>query len=537
MIKLCYVEGINEVNTPYFADINAQNVFFDSAVVWQDDESYYPPYFMNAIRLSSEDIPFNNLSKKVNYCFIDYEGKRYYYFIDSIDYVTDDLVEISIEMDTIQTYFFNILVNRAVVSRQAINRWGDDGTSINRNYIRENLSNGNMRKQYKKSLGDESPLKWIVIRCASIPALTAENINSLEAIPEAKIMRGWYGDIEYETSHGVTSHTQTGGATILIPYGEWFKDSSSLTVTYGKDYTISNMKFFMQYLASNAEVLGISYIPYNPFPFVIYETGHITVNPSVARIGTDNYNWYYLDLVKTKDAGSYEGFAIRFPWLQENGYIEGLRMQSKEQTLNLGYSKSASKNNIYSSKYVPAMMDENYEAIKVGDNSGTTIAPLFYSEGSYIVPMMLASLKGERIYSFFMSKDILGNTYGNAFKDPHNIVLVNDNTLDYDLFTDPWKSYQVTHKGSIVTDWVATGLGAVTKGAGVAGLAQVSNNIAGAKEEPASASVGSYTGLDLTANGYRTGFTEYRMPRFVNTPRRGDKGRWARNELYPIGGN
>jgi len=105
------------------------------------------------------------------------------------------------------------------------------------------------------------------------------------------------------------------------------------------------------------------------------------------------------------------------------------------------------------------------------------------------------------------------------------------------LFTDPWKSYQVTHKGSIVTDWVATGLGAVTKGAGVAGLAQVSNNIAGVKEEPASASVGSYAGLDLTANGYRTGFTEYRMPRFINTPRRGDKGRWARNELYPIGGN
>ena len=160
---------------------------------------------------------------------------------------------------------------------------------------------------------------------------------------------------------------------------------------------------------------------------------------------------------------------MRFPWLQEEGYVKGLRLQSKEQTINLGYSKSASKDNIYSSKYVPAMMDENYEVIKVGDNGGTTIAPLFYAGGSYITPIMLASLKGERIYGFNLSKDILGSKYGNVFKDPHNIVLVNDNTLDYDLFTDPWKAYQVTHKGSIVTDWVATGLGAVAKGAGVAG--------------------------------------------------------------------
>ena len=61
MIKLCYVEGINEVNTPYFADINAQTAFFDSAVVWQDNESYYPPYYMNTIRSTCEDIPRKNL--------------------------------------------------------------------------------------------------------------------------------------------------------------------------------------------------------------------------------------------------------------------------------------------------------------------------------------------------------------------------------------------------------------------------------------------------------------------------------------------
>lgn len=564
MITLCYVKGINEVDTPYFRDKNEQAAFFDKTIVWKDDESYYPPYFMNAIRLSSEDIPFNDSLKKVNYCFLDYEGKRYYYFIDSIDYVTDDLVEIAIEMDTIQTYWYDILVSKPIVSRMAINRWGDEGKEINRNYIRENLSTGNMIKRLKEEFkGTSDKLKWIVVRVSDNTNASHYDPNYVE--PVSTYIRSLsYGHVRFkkDAKHAI-DYQMTGGGYLLIPYGDWVAEAGKVWVEFGDTFKlIEDIPTLLSSLASDSRVMSISFIPFNPFadihyiglthtdagikaPLIEVLSHGVTINTSDSegKPITQSLKWYYYELGSTiSSASKYGYFKMVFPTDYNNrteSFTDAPAVElvpnSKSMALDAYVSeKVTTKRTKWNPANVPAMLDENYLQVHLGDNGGTTIAPLFY----YVIPSLSmdewATLDGNLAYSI-ASPNVLGISYGGAIIDMNNTAMMNENSLTFDLYTDPWKNYQVTHKGSIMMDWIATGFGAVSKGAGVAGLAQVSNNIAGAKENKANNAL-SYAGFDLTANGYSTGFAKYRVPRFINVPRRGEKGRWVRNELFPIGG-
>ena len=230
MIRLMFVKGINEVDTPYFETKEEQTEFFENASVvsYDDETAYYPPYYRNRIRLPSSDIPFSDETKKINYLSLEYDGKTYYYFVESMDYVTDDLTEITISMDTIQTFFFDMLLTKPTIKRMAIKRWSDDKVSINRNYIRENLSEMPMRKISKESMQYSTTLQWLVVRCSEIPSgLTARFINhELSQLG----YKGYYGEIAYRLGDKRTRYEQTGGATILIPYGDWFNSEARVHI-------------------------------------------------------------------------------------------------------------------------------------------------------------------------------------------------------------------------------------------------------------------------------------------------------------------
>lgn len=136
MYKLHYVRGINSYDTLQFASLSDQEDFFDDCIVGQPVDEYYPPLYKNKIKFAFDDISINNL--QVNYLSLTYKGKSYYYFIDNINYISEDLWEFELTMDTIQTFMFDISKKGRVI-RKSIKRWIDSST-INRNYVRENIS-------------------------------------------------------------------------------------------------------------------------------------------------------------------------------------------------------------------------------------------------------------------------------------------------------------------------------------------------------------------------------------------------------------
>ena len=564
MITLCYIEGINEVDTPWFDTIGEQTAFFDKAIVWHDDESYYPPYFMNTIRLSSEDIPFNDSRKKVNYCFLDYEGKRYYYFIDSIDYVTDDLVEITIEMDTIQTYLFDMLISKPTISRMAIQRWGVNGDTINRDYIRENLSIGNMVQKSKEPIKADDDMGWIIITASDeIPDLTYSDRN-----PDGSVIESSHsGLVQYVSglSSDKTTYRTNGLYTYVIPYSKKFDRSQFIYVQLDlKDpFKMANPQFTIEQLSSMPNVMSMKYVPDSMFANVNLSTHDgmpliritsykydVSFKDASAVSHTEKITWNYFIPFTIKNSGIPNGFVIDYPSIKPS-FINvafdvnfgtnypALRIISDYKELDAmtfngdNIVQNRAKGVPYSSKFVPAMIDESYMRITLGDTGTTCVAPLYYALFTYVYPEMFATIDGAIAYFITFASDSVG-TFGGAVDDPHGTAVINENAMEYTLRTDPWKQYQVTHKGSIITDWIASGAGAVTKVAGVASMAGVADKVAGGSSPTESSAGTDYSGLTLTADGYSTGFTRYRMPRFINVPRRGEKGRYTHNELYPI---
>lgn len=515
MIRLMFVKGINEVDTPYFETKQEQADFFENASVvsYDDETAYYPPYYHNRIRLPSSDIPFSDESKKVNYLSLEYDGKTYYYFIDSMDYVTDDLTEISISMDTIQTFFFDMTLTKPTIKRMAIKRWSDDKVSINRDYIRENLSEMPMRKISKETMQYSTTLQWLVVRCSEIPSANLRYINDELSKLTDHIFSG---DISYRLGEKRTRYEQTGGATILIPYGDWFTTETPVHVRYsGVDVKLTGIENYLKLLSSYSEVLSISLLPYNPFKVISFvkegTDGEPTiyVSPNVITKSGKQYSWYYFDAIATKDSSEWGGLVLEFPdaVIDEN---ELLTLEFNSQMISLPITSNFSKGVAYSSKFVPCMMDESYYSIQVGCNGTTAIAPLFYDTKIWGYAYFGVSLKGDRVYAYKNGGDLLGDGYGSIINDMHNGIAIDSNTIDYDLYTDPWKNYQVNHKGSMVTDWISTGANVVRQGAWMSRFGGSSSTRGGS----VGGSVGSSVPMGETMYtaefvGYRTGFVQY----------------------------
>ena len=130
MITLYYIKGITRLDEPVFDTLEHQKAFFSAYKVTEVDTGFYPPHFQNQITISTDDASFDT---SCNYLSLTYGTKTYYYFIDSITYVSEDVILLNVTMDTIQTYLFNLDIKEADVTRASIKRWiSPDDKTINR---------------------------------------------------------------------------------------------------------------------------------------------------------------------------------------------------------------------------------------------------------------------------------------------------------------------------------------------------------------------------------------------------------------------
>lgn len=449
VISLCFVEGISNVDTPYFATKIAQEHFFDRHEVGVIQTSFYPPHYYNAIRVDSDDFDFNS---QVNYLRFSYLNKYYYYFIRSIEYVNETLMEIEIEMDVIQTYMFNIETHGGVLERKFINRWiGDD---INRNYLRENVSSSEfLLKSYKTFLKtndfDNTNQDDESVGCIVITA----NDNDGYYIQDDYLSRITYNTLSNKVIPPSTRYLY------FLPIGNEtlyniFKDYTGDLIKYSEQegewrhYSNNSWTSFLRRFITDNKTTEIFYIPMNFFNDVawtnhasardIYCNCKITSLPLESIYDTVNATTYKPN---TALLNAYTGFVIGNYDVKPMNY-----------SFSFDFMKNTSTGTYFDYRYMPILLDENYYRVMFGDVGASSTLELFrYYRQTFICSYIADITLGKRIYRILSN---YANFDGSAhFNSPSNYsydnTVVSEEVMYIDLVNDAWVTWNQYNRATI----------------------------------------------------------------------------------------
>lgn len=451
-INLGYIEGISYIDTPYFPTRATQRDYFNSKLVVTIGSTFYPPHYTNLLRISADDINFNT---QVNYVWFTYNNKIYYYFIDSIEYINEELIEISIVMDVIQTYMFDIRISNGVIERMFINRF-DSNNKINRNYIRENVSAGLFTKQKTTFTSDNY---WLVVKIAKLPHVNTQGYKAL-------------------------TNLNINGRTSYVPYGYLYMPLFCTGIRYQGSSVIAhniNVDNILDILTDN-EVIEAYIIDYNPRPdafaidyhtlVISNYTDHTIVtplNPGETNIFTVWYSSVILIDRVTGNNGVICNATSLFRTYQIGSY-----------DVTLYRYKNTSTSSIFEKAYITQLLDENYYRIEFGNGGGVATYPLFALDTNSIYLREYSNLDdGSKIFEIDDGSKTLYTGL-----DYQTYVFSNIKPT-IPLLNDAWKNYQANNQGR----WIAAGISAVRNAinsfAGIpAKNAYINNRIATLEADP-----------------------------------------------------
>lgn len=115
-IELYYNIPLNpdQTNTLYFASEQAQRTYFQSRFYSRYTNQMYTRVHSNKIRINNKADNLYN----VNYLGFQNESKWFYAFITSVDYINEQVTEITFKLDNIQTWFLNVIWYNSFIERQ-----------------------------------------------------------------------------------------------------------------------------------------------------------------------------------------------------------------------------------------------------------------------------------------------------------------------------------------------------------------------------------------------------------------------------------
>lgn len=473
-MKFYYIEGISKTDTPLFSSLGEQDDYFSERIVAHLDV-YYPPYYENKIAIPSTEIQYNELlDLKVNYLSLDFKQKTYYYFIKNITYVTEDEYAIEIEMDTIQTFMFDVDYQHARIRRMTIPRW--EGSFINRNYIRENYGNSNyLNREYVNLTNDN--MGWLVLK---FPSKQGETFN--EKLTTLKYESIYSGRNQLKTQ-------QDGSVIVLLPsgiistekYNEyktpdlpvgganiWYclNDESRLT-------RITTLNALIREYSEKADLLDMFYIPYNPFSNIeiieeekiIDEVKHLYIKYTIDNSTGDNiYN-----LNTSQLGGDYIGFGLDIATI-------GFRTYDVPST----FRKNQTKLTQFNYHFIPQLLDENYVGMEFGEKINRTSYPLSLSKynnfgGHYCID----------VSSGFRTYRLVENYYD--IVDKYDTTKVVNTKEQATIYNDAWKTYTSQNQGSLtlgrlfgaIGSGISIGTSSLSPGLGIAkGVASLGQEFA-----------------------------------------------------------
>lgn len=423
-IKLMYIDGISRIDTPYFSTISSQESYFGGKVVATIDNTFYPPHYQNSIRIDSEDADFN---KHFNYIALVFKTKTYYYFVDSVDYSSEDVIIVHITMDTIQTYMFDITIASGIIERKFINRWKNIGTSllpvwtINRNYLRENISKGEFEVD---SLNSITMDYWVVL-------VTTRRISSIS------------GDGTFQYYAGAVLSKVDEHQT---PYYYYFMPLSKVTsIVYGgASHTVTGQGLLRLFGCSY--VVDAYVLPYCPITGVTISDNVMTVPGSYDNDGR-TYNLdttlAYLAIISyVSEVGSAQGSG----WWQSS-------YSSIVKTAQASYTFS--RNTViampFYSYYMAMLFDENYLRFEFGNLYNVTTFPLHYLETTSFRYVSKTSID-TGLTTVYVDKLLTSEHI------KYNSIETVTNKLYIDLINDKWQDYISNNRNRWMSATLKTGL-------------------------------------------------------------------------------
>ena len=422
MIKFGYLEGYNAINVPKYPSANARDRAFDDYTLYSID-AYYPPYYTNVIKVDISEVP---QTTPINFVILVHNSKYYYYFTDKIRYINEDVYEIAINMDTVLTHMFDYKVTNGIVSRESIERWiitgeGTYDREINRNYVRENVSEGIM-EQY--SISYREPNTYLILTCTQPHggagvSPTPTNIVSKNGI----IPLGYYVFIIPLPSK--ISHTLNGTEDIYV--------TSSLS-----PYTIrTSLTSLLSNILSNADTVNIMFTK-SEFLDKVYNTSweYVSSNRLDLHFDFDEVS-YFMDYNYDVETGIRTGLLAHYV-----AYIRDSIKVIDDVEIAMAVNRSVNAN--FSPNFIPQLIDENYQYIEYGDVTGFTSYPMH-------------QLKDNRLTLYNTTDYTTGNN-GYYMNEKDTLPLYNKfNTFTFtvgttlDLVTNYWKQYQAQNKGTLST--------------------------------------------------------------------------------------
>ena len=415
-ITFYYVEGINECDTPYFQTLQFQDDYFESKVVTRVVSSYYPPFYHNTIKFTSEDL---NFKSHVNYLSITGDRRTYYYFIDSFRYLSDSMIEIDITMDTIQTYMFDIEFSHAVIERKFIERWYNNET-INRKYIRENQSHSSINKRNSRQVLNNDTTKWY---CVS-------RYTDYPYVPD----NTYLGSVEIKYAS-----QSVPGAKEYPMQGPCLVSTIEPAILRGNktDFLMDLPKSTV--LNSNPKCLRYFILPFEVLDGIEY-SDVIDLRKSV------NYTPYSDGLGNDGSTGWITASTDKFV-TKLNVSIKGFGP----------FQRQTQKGVPFEGKYVPAMLDENYIWYTFGDSEARSEYPLHELSVPQVYNLYWGSIDtGDRYYMINTERSLV---------DTYNTLAINSNTLYLELINDPWKEYLSQNIATGLTTLALTGASLAIPGA------------------------------------------------------------------------
>lgn len=446
------IEGISREDTPIFDSYINQQEWFNARVLKKyETDVFYPPYYTNRIKLNSDDIDFN---RHYNYLSISYNNITYYYFISSVSYISEDVVELYIEMDTVQTFMFYTTFIRGILERLTINRWTSDG-KINREYIRENFSNNDLRLIEKHRF--ESPSDF---ESVDADKLEDDETNYViifkftEKLEEDKIGYDDNEDVnkDYLTKQNIHFPNGNIGRGISCSYHYYCLpikiDKEDGVADYFDGEKFASSEFIYSdtvfSLVTRPSLVSAYIVPLNCFDKIGMKGIKII---SATSVGTTPVTYYGIKLKPANLAN--EGIVLRVP--------ANITICPLTYDYIFNFVKNTNINNNFHIKYIPQLLDNNYYSINFGEGGNQANIDLFYCNTPSVQFVYYHTLDGNRYYSInpksytpIFDREFTYNKFDNE--------VVANNPFFVDAINDSWKQYYEYNKLSIPMAIAQTGI-------------------------------------------------------------------------------
>lgn len=137
-------------NTSYYLlNVHELSPSYDNSVTF-DNKASQLQWFMSRKMYQFDDVQYMRKTRNIiivplniaqldlcNYCIINNGGRPYFYFILEREYLSENSVAISLKLDVIQTYLFDITYGKydSLIDRSHLNRYYGEGQPITTNLI------------------------------------------------------------------------------------------------------------------------------------------------------------------------------------------------------------------------------------------------------------------------------------------------------------------------------------------------------------------------------------------------------------------